>query len=726
MDKRIEKGQTADWSRSNTPSQHESEDSHIFSVYKAPIVNVIPLKSTTLSKVHKAIVGSSYEVKTKYLRALKDEKEQTAFKTTKLDYVTFSGEFEKRSGQGLIRHSGLFCIDLDKLEDVAAVREKVLDLLLPSLMFISPRGNGLKIIYKVNINEAEHAQYFTAFEVFFNGRLGVNIDAACKDIPRPCFLCHDSEAYYNEDAEILDKSFVDTFYLHEQEIVTEAKGEVITNVDTIIRHLKTWLDKKESFVSGNRNNYISRLAGAYNRYGISKSLAESDLLSYVQEDFTAEEIKAVIKSIYKNTAYHNISEFKEDKPVSIKEKKGKEPTPLLPIDGFPDYIQGFINKYTEIYKAPRDYIAGGVIFSTALAIGDKLELKDKYDNIPLLWMDIIGHVSGFKTEPIKRALSYFLEKDSIAFEAYKARKIMFDLEQEKPKKERDNSLQAPSYFQYIIEDYTPESLASIHSTNNRGICIYKDELKGWLDDFGRYNKSGEQSTMLSSFYRMPMVINRASKEPVRIDKPTIFLIGGIQPDLLGDLAKDNRAENGFLSRMLHVFPDLDDKPFYNPEKMDAEVLANYHKYLSGLDSIDDKISLSLSIEAETEYENWYNKNVRITNETDVGYLKGVYGKLEVQVLRLAVAVYGMNLICDQKESKEIDGKTMRTAINLIEYFRMTALKVYDIIFSNSNNKSLDKKAAIMYMHSIGKTQMEIATAVNISQSRISKILKNKK
>ncbi|MDA9111000.1 primase C-terminal domain-containing protein, partial [Bacteroidia bacterium] len=106
-------------------------------------------------------------------------------------------------------------------------------------------------------------------------------------------------------------------YLSEQEIITEAKGEVITDVDTIIRHLKTWLDKKESFVSGNRNNYISRLAGAYNRYGISISRAESDLLSYVQEDFTAEEIKAIVNSIYRNTIWHNTAQFK----VNKKEKK---------------------------------------------------------------------------------------------------------------------------------------------------------------------------------------------------------------------------------------------------------------------------------------------------------------------------------------------------------------------------------------------------------------------
>lgn len=707
----------------NTLSQNNSEDTYNFSGFKAPITNTTPLKSTTLDSIYKAITGSAYKAVTSDLRALKDKKERTDHKKTKLDHVTFSGVFKTRSTAGLVKHSSLFCIDLDDLEDVQATRDQVINLLPPSLMFVSPSGNGLKLVYKININDAEHIQYYNAFEVFFSEQLNLVIDGQCTDVSRACFLCHDSEAYLNEDAEVIDKSFVDTFYLPKQKQVLETAMDIINDVDAIVENLKTWIGKTDIFEVGNRNGYISKLAGAYNRYGVPVSYAESDLLSYAQEDFTAEEIKAIVHSIYRNANYHNIAEFKVDKK---EEKKQKEPTPLLPISGFPEYLQDLITHYAEVYRTPRDYVAGGVLFSSALAIGNRIELKDKYDNVPLIWMDNIGGVSDHKSAPLEFCLSYFIKKDKIAMDEYNNRKIVYDVEQEKPKKERDNSLQVPTFFQYLMIDYTPESISSIHSINNRGVCIFRDELKGWLDDFGRYNKSGEQSTMLSTFYRSAMQINRASKDPIRIDKPTIFLAGGIQSELLNDLAKDNRAENGFLSRILHVFPDLNGKPSYSKKELRADTEANYHQYLSGLDSIVDEISLSLSSEAATEYENWYNKNAEIANNTDVGYLKGVYGKLDVQVLRLAVTVYGMNLICNPSKSTEIDGKTMRTAIDLIEYFRMTALKVYDVIFSNSDSKSLDKKATIMYMSSIGKTQKEIAAALNMSQSQISKILKNKK
>jgi len=724
MKMNIERGQTADWNQSNTPLKDVNKNTYEFSVYKAPIANVNPLKSTTLSKVHAVIVSDAYKSVTSDLRALKDKKEQAACKIKKLDYVTFSGEFKNRSVAGLIKHSGLFCIDLDDLEDTEAIKRKVIDLLPPSLMFVSPSGNGLKLVYKISISEAEHLKYYHAFEVFCNEQLNLAIDDKCKDVPRACFLCYDNEAYFNDNSEVLDKSFIDTFYIPVQKS-TPTESKVETDVQIIMEKLKKWVDKKGSFESGNRNGYISKLAYAYNRYGIPLTDAENDLLAYAQDDFTDIEIKAILESSYKNTAYHNISEFKVEKPVSIKEKK-KAPTPLLPIGGFPEYLQGLINEYVDVYNVPRDYIAASVLFSTAFAIGNRIELNDKYDNIPLLWMNIIGNVSSGKTEPLKMCLSYFNKKDKESFNEFKIRSSLYEAEMEKPKKERDNSLQAPSYFQYIISDYTPEAIPNIHSINNRGLCIYRDELKGWLDDFGRYNKSGEQSTMLSTFYRQPMQINRASKVPVYIDQPCMYVAGGMQPELLGDLAKDNRAENGFLSRLLNVFPDVDVKQPYSKARLSAETFANYHKYLGGLDTIPETINITLSRDAEIMYSDWYNKNAERSNNSPTGYLKGVYGKLDVYALRFAITVHGMNLICNQNDSLEIDGATMKTAIDITEYFRATALKVYDKIFSDSKSKSIDKKAAIIYMNSNGKSQTDIAKALDIGQPYVSQILKKNK
>lgn len=696
-----------------------------FSVYHAPIKNIEPLKAVSLEDVYKVITSDKYKAITHELRQIPDKKEQNEFKTSKLDYVTFSGIFSKRANNGLIQHSNLFCIDLDNLNNVADTKSKILELLPPSLMFVSPTGKGIKLVYKVDISKAKHIHYFKAFEQFFKEQMRLVIDDKCKDIARACFLCYDNEAYINNEAQVLDDSFIDTFYIEEEQVLPIK--ETITNYDIIVDNLKTWLNKKESFTNGNRNNYITQLAGAYNRYGIPLNYAENNLISYAQDDFEESEILATVKSIYNNTSYHNTASFEISKPydfaVNKVEVKHEEKTPLLPINGLPKYLQDFIDEYVDVYNVPRDYITASVLFSTALAIGNKLELKGKYDNIPLLWLVIVGNVSSGKTEPLKTCLSYFVKRDNEKFKEYQIQKSLFDAEIKKPKKERDDSFTPPTYFQYLLNDYTPEALYNVHTTNDRGLCIYRDELKGWLDDFGRYNKSGEQSTMLSTFYRQPMQINRASKEPIFIHKPCIYVSGGIQPDILSDLAKDNRAENGFLSRFIFAYPDLADKQPYSNKKLNADSLMKYHKYLNVLTTIPEIVDLKLSNEAELIYANWYNDNAEKTNNEPTGYLKGVYGKLDVISLRLAIVVHGMYLVCEQNTSTEISATTMQTAIELIEYFRATALKVYHKIFIENRSADINKKDVIKYLNSTGASQSDIARILKVSQPYVNKILK---
>ena len=697
-----------------------------FSVYKAPIKNIIPVREFSLENIHKIIISEKYKDVTKEIRAENDKANRNNIKASKLDYVTFSGLFEKRALSNLKTHSNLFCIDLDDLNNVEQVKKSIVEVLPPALMFFSPSGNGLNLVYKIKVNDLlTHLKYFQAFEQYFKIEFDLIIDEKCKDIPRACFLCYDEKAYYNSESKVLDNSFIDTFF---EDKNTLQHNTIIEKSNIIIENLKIWINKKESFINGNRNNYITLLAGAYNRYGITKTEAENDLLNFTQSDFTASEIKATVKSIYNNTSYHNTASFDniyEFKDVEVeKKKKEVKSTPLIPINDFPEYIQNFIYEYIKVYKIPRDYITASVIFSTAFAIGNKLELKGKYDNIPLLWLALVGNVSSGKTDPLKTCLSYFTEKDSNSFKDYKMQLDASNLYESLSKKEKENEepVPKPFYFQYLLNDYTPEALYNAHTINERGICIYRDELKGWLDDFGRYSKSGEQSTMLSTYYRQPMQINRASKEPINIEKPSIYVSGGIQPEILKDLAKDSRAENGFLSRIMFVYPDLDKKQHYSNRKLNPETLNDYHRYLNSLTSIKEIINLSLSDEAETIYCKWFNRNVDITNDESKGYLKGVYGKLDVISLRLAIVVQGMDFVCNKYSSNEITAKSMQTAVNLTEYFRATALKVYDKIF-NDNVSEMNKKDVAKFCKSLGASQNDIGKAIKTSQQYVAKLLR---
>ena len=85
----------------------------------------------------------------------------------------------------------------------------------------------------------------------------------------------------------------------------------------------------------------------------------------------------------------------------------------------------------------------------------------------------------------------------------------------------------------------------------------------------------------------------------------------------------------------------------------------------------------------------------------------------------------MYSVCEQNTYTEISATSMQTAIDLIEYFRATALKVYHKIFKENRSTDIDKKDIIKFLNSNGTSQNEIANVLKVSQPYVNKILKNR-
>jgi len=391
---------------------------------------------------------------------------------------------------------------------------------------------------------------------------------------------------------------------------------------------------------------------------------------------------------------------------------------LLPIEGFPPFIQEYITTCTIVYGTPRDYWSGAVLVATALGIGDKLELKDKYSDVPIIWLCNVGDVSIGKTEPLKVCLRYFENKDSEAIHQYNEAMALID-------RARDGETviapENPECKQYILKDYTPEALAKVHATNNRGLLIYRDELKGWIDDFGRYNKSGEQSTILSLFNRDAITINRKGEGAIiNIPAPLVLIAGGMQPGLLPDFAKGNRVESGFLARFVFAYPDHQGRPGYLEGTVPEETMQTFAKYLDSLTSMPEAQELSFDTEAKSAYVDWYNRNDEIINETADSHLRGVYGKLPIVCSRLIVVVYGMWLMYSYEDTdNKVTSHHVNTAIGITEYFRSTAGKVFHEIFGRNPEQLPDKKLVAKYLvEKEGLTKSRAAEILNVDRRQI--------
>jgi hypothetical protein len=368
------------------------------------------------------------------------------------------------------------------------------------------------------------------------------------------------------------------------------------------------------------------------------------------------------------------------------------------------------------------------LIASALGIGTKMELVTRYKNVPVLWLMLVGDVSSGKSNPMEFCLNYFKKLDSASIRKYDENLEEYNrLWKMTPKELMANGLSEkparPECFQFILNDYTPEALAAAHKTNSRGMLIERDELKAWIDDFDRYNKSGEQSNMLSSWNRYGIVYNRKTSGILNIEEPCILVCGGMQPDLLPLLASDKRAENGFMSRMCAIYPDNAEKANFNKEVLPEWVKPAWEKYLARLTGIGSPYKLSLSCQAQQEYEEWFNRNAVMTNSEENDYLKGVYGKFDIISLRVAIIIHGMHFACEGICPGEITATEIKSALAITEYFRATALKVYRRIFDKAETgKTTQQSVAMFMLNKLKMSKTDIARELKTSRSQIDRLV----
>jgi hypothetical protein len=137
----------------------------------------------------------------KAIRATSNEEQQAELKCS-LPAVMFSGTFRKRSSKELIQHSGLICMDFDKVENPEEVIDNMRFDPHLALAFVSPRGNGVKAVFCIP-DESEQGGAFETTKDYCATMYDLEADESGKDLSRLCFLSVDPEAHYAPDAEPL-------------------------------------------------------------------------------------------------------------------------------------------------------------------------------------------------------------------------------------------------------------------------------------------------------------------------------------------------------------------------------------------------------------------------------------------------------------------------------------------------------------------------------------------
>ena len=172
------------------------------SFFSKPITNKRPCgQPLSLFQVYRYIITRRYMSETEQLRTITDDDKARDFKGQHLDYVTPSGVFSYCSDNSLVKHSGVLCMDLDYLGNRV---EELFQLLIHDpmfqtlLLFRSPRGFGLKWFIHIDLTRCDHRTWFQAIRNYLMHTYHLEdkqVDKACGNPSRACYLCHDSKAY---------------------------------------------------------------------------------------------------------------------------------------------------------------------------------------------------------------------------------------------------------------------------------------------------------------------------------------------------------------------------------------------------------------------------------------------------------------------------------------------------------------------------------------------------
>jgi len=247
------------------------------------------------------------------IRKQKDKTQRNDLKKN-LPAICFSGIFKKRNSDSIDKHSGFICLDFDgyeKQKELLQDKERFCKDSYVYSCFISPSGNGLKVIVRIPPDIDNHVYYFRALEEYFNSNY---FDKNCKDISRVCYESYDPLIHINDKATTWD-IIADIEY---KEVVRYEDVETIpiTDENKIVDILISWWTKKYPMVEGERNHNCFVLAMAFNDYGINKSLAQFILYQYESSNFTKREINTTIDSAYKNTSKFGTKYYEDDEAVS--------------------------------------------------------------------------------------------------------------------------------------------------------------------------------------------------------------------------------------------------------------------------------------------------------------------------------------------------------------------------------------------------------------------------
>ena len=452
----------------------------------------------------------------------------------KLPAFTISATFNKRRKKDDIdSYTGLLHLDYDKLDNAQEVMAQVMEMPFTYTAFISPSGNGVKVIVKSDNDLSTHTEAFNALRDYYDGELGIESDKAVKDVTRLCFVSYDSTLYLNNESETYKHNDLDKVW--------------------------SFTSKKKAFTEGNRNVFIHSFACNANRQGYDMIEVSNYAYSYSDSSFTLEEIEKTIKSAYENNVSEKGSVAKPQFAISEQTIYDEDSSPYIPehiYDALPPTLKEACNVFDgrerDVFlTSALSVISGGLHNVYGLYAAEKV--------FPNLYSFIIAPpASGKGSMKYAKQLGdcyhdYLFNQSKEAVKVYRKDKRLFDIKLRKAKTDKAieelKEPERPKTKLFFIPADTSAAMIVSHFDDNDGMgCLCETEADTLTNALGK-EWGGFSDVLRKGFHSESITKSRKTDlEYLEIKEPKFSVAITGTPNQLNSLITS--VHDGLFSRFL--------------------------------------------------------------------------------------------------------------------------------------------------------------------------------
>jgi len=237
------------------------------------------LKTVSYDSILNDIRSGSFKNKIETLRTIKEKSLRQEFKKKNLPYICPTIFKNGRRKAESVDYTQFMMFDIDTFETSKITLLEMKQLLRKDeqvySFFVSPSGNGLKILYNLDEKITDWNYYKQVYEHYgreLTAKYEIVFDPSCKDISRTCYLSYDPEPFINQkaiplnstiDLSILSKPSSNGHYI--------PKGDTENEPDVLFEGIKNYLEKKRGlhYIDGYKHSFLVAFSGISNTYGVN-------------------------------------------------------------------------------------------------------------------------------------------------------------------------------------------------------------------------------------------------------------------------------------------------------------------------------------------------------------------------------------------------------------------------------------------------------------------------